>query len=61
VRPDSQSPAVLNSHVALKDVAKAYGKGNKAISALEGVTLDISRGEFLSILGPVDAVKARCL
>jgi len=61
VRPDSQSPAVLNSHVALKDVAKAYGKGNKAISALEGVTLDISRGEFLSILGPSGCGKSTLL
>jgi NitT/TauT family transport system ATP-binding protein len=47
--------------VSLKDVAKAYGKGNKALLAIESVTLDIARGEFLSILGPSGCGKSTLL
>ncbi|HEY7245961.1 MAG TPA: ABC transporter ATP-binding protein [Xanthobacteraceae bacterium] len=48
-------------HIALKDVGKSYGKRNKAILAIESVTLDIARGEFLSILGPSGCGKSTLL
>jgi NitT/TauT family transport system ATP-binding protein len=30
----------------------AYGRGGAAVRALEGVTLDIARGEFIAVVGP---------
>jgi NitT/TauT family transport system ATP-binding protein len=30
----------------------AYGRGAAAVRALEGVTLDIARGEFIAVVGP---------
>ena len=56
-----RNPTSPNPHIALKDVAKAYGKGDKAISAIESVTLNIARGEFLSILGPSGCGKSTLL
>ena len=51
----------MTGHIALDGVAKAYGKGNTAIPAIESVTLDIARGEFLSILGPSGCGKSTLL
>jgi NitT/TauT family transport system ATP-binding protein len=48
-------------HIALNDVGKSYGKGSQAIPALDGVTLEIARGEFLSILGPSGCGKSTLL
>ncbi len=59
-QPHRPSPGP-ESHIALKDVGKAYGSGRKAIPALEGVTLGIARGEFLSILGPSGCGKSTLL
>ncbi len=52
---------ILNPHITLKEVAKAYGRGSNAIVAIENVTLDIARGEFLSILGPSGCGKSTLL
>jgi len=48
-------------HIAIAGVAKSYGKGKSAISAIESITLDIARGEFLSILGPSGCGKSTLL
>ena|ERR1051325_6818792 len=48
-------------HIALVQVAKSYGKGRSAIPAIESITLDIARGEFLSILGPSGCGKSTLL
>ena len=61
MRHESPAASISNPHIALHDVAKAYGKGNRAISAIESITLDIGRGEFLSILGPSGCGKSTLL
>jgi putative ABC transport system ATP-binding protein len=38
--------------VSVQDVSKDYMLGKTVVPALRGVTLDIERGEFLSIAGP---------
>ena len=34
------------------DVKRHYGEGETLVKALDGVTLDVFRGEYLSIMGP---------
>lgn len=44
--------------VRCKDVAKEYVMGTQVVRALNGVTLDIVRGEYLSIMGPSGSGKS---
>jgi NitT/TauT family transport system ATP-binding protein len=38
--------------VSLDNVSMAYGKGSQAVPAIEQVTLDIKKGEFIAVVGP---------
>lgn len=40
------------------DIAKQYGEGEAAVRALNGVTCEIHRGEYLSIMGPSGSGKS---
>jgi NitT/TauT family transport system ATP-binding protein len=44
----------LNSSalVSLQSVSMAYGRGEGAVRAIEDVTLDIAKGEFIAVVGP---------
>jgi putative ABC transport system ATP-binding protein len=39
------------ANVRLIDLAKQYRRGNEVIRALDGVTLDIDKGEFVAVVG----------
>ena len=41
-----------NAIVQLRDVVKAFPVGDSEITILHGISLDINRGEFVSIVGP---------
>ena len=42
----------------LRDIHKTYHLGVETIRALDGVTLDIDSGEFMSIIGPSGSGKS---
>jgi ABC-type antimicrobial peptide transport system, ATPase component len=46
--------------VELLGVTQRYGRGERQFTAIQDVNLVISEGEFVALLGPSDAARARC-
>ena len=44
--------------ITIKDMTKVYSMGEHEVRALDGVTLDIYEGDFLSIMGPSGSGKS---
>jgi putative ABC transport system ATP-binding protein len=58
-RPHSDTtPRPLMALLELRDIRKVYQLGGEEIRALDGVTLDIDGGEFISIIGPSGSGKS---
>jgi len=51
----------VNPVVVLEGVTKTYGSGPGAVTALEGVDLEVPEGEFLSVVGPSGCGKSTVL
>ena len=47
--------------VALRDVRKVHGKGDGAVVALDGVSVELARGSFTAIMGPSGSGKSTLL
>lgn len=47
--------------ISLKDIYKIYSDGDSEIRALDGVSLHISKGEFVAIVGSSGSGKSTCM
>jgi putative ABC transport system ATP-binding protein len=47
--------------VALRDVRKVYGRGDRAVVALDGVTVQLPVGSFTAVMGPSGSGKSTFL
>ena len=51
-------PLPASPAIAVRDLVKVYGEGERAKKALHGVSLEIPRGSFFGLLGPNGAGKS---
>jgi putative ABC transport system ATP-binding protein len=47
--------------LGLRGVSKVYGEGGAAVHAMDGVDLDVGKGEFVAFMGPSGSGKSTCL
>ena len=55
------APPVTTPAIGLRDVRKVYGKGEGAVVALDGISLDVAPGSFTAIMGPSGSGKSTFL
>jgi ABC-2 type transport system ATP-binding protein len=48
---------VTDTAIRIRDLVKVYGKGESAVRAVDGLDLDVARGEVFGLLGPNGAGK----
>ena len=51
VAPSQASPSISPPVISARDLTRAFGTGETAVTAVKSVTLDVHSGEFLSIIG----------
>jgi len=57
----TDAAAVTSPLIRLRRVSKVYGTGDATVHALRDVDLDVSRGEFIAIMGPSGSGKSTAM
>ena len=47
--------------IQLRDISRVYGMGEAKVTALDGIDLDIRKGEFVAIMGPSGSGKSTAM
>jgi putative ABC transport system ATP-binding protein len=64
VKPRGGDSAALETHasdgvvVSARDLRRRYGEGSTAVEALRGVSLDVTRGQLVAVMGPSGSGKS---
>ena len=58
VTDTAPTPAATDAAARAVDVVKIYGSGATEVRALDGVTLDLGRGQYTAIMGPSGSGKS---
>lgn len=56
-RPVDQTDALIQ----LRNISRVYGMGEAEVTALDGIDLDIRKGEFVAIMGPSGSGKSTAM
>lgn len=59
--PESGKPCSIRGVIEFRDVRKVYTQGTREVRALDGLTLDVPRGDFLAVMGPSGSGKSTFL
>lgn len=51
----------MNNIITGKNIVKTFGKGKEQVTALNGVTVEIAKGEFVAVMGPSGSGKSTLL
>ena len=58
IQPPSGRQPAAPSAARARDVTRIYGRGPAAVTALDGVSLDIPAGSFIAVMGPSGSGKS---
>ena len=60
-QPKRMEPSMTEAIVSLKNVATRYARGKQSVEVLEGLSLEIAKGEFVALMGPSGSGKTTLL
>lgn len=58
VQPESVTSPTPSALITMRNIWKTYKMGNQQLHALQGVTFEVQKGEYLAIIGPSGSGKS---
>ena len=58
IQPAPVTPHDVNSLISMRDLWKTYQMGAEQVHALHGVSFDVTKGEYIAIIGPSGSGKS---